>query len=174
MGDYDDASNPTGPLIFFCVDAFEHSSRAFNWYYKHFYRDDHIVGLVQIYNPVEPPPFSGGKHQGETDEVTDDGEYQKKKQEVLKKSIAISRKFQEFCSQRNVKTRIFTEEKKETVGQTICNLAKEHNAACIVMGQRGLGAIKRAIYGSVSEYVLHHAHVAVLIVPPAKGQKDSK
>ena len=159
-------------LVLFCVDACEHSLRAFNWYYQHFYRVEHVVGLVQIYTPVEPPTF--GKYQGEQHEVHDDGEYQKKKHEVLKKSVSITRKFQDLCSQRGINTRVFTEEKVDSIGNTICKLAKENNAACIVMGQRGLGAIKRAIYGSVSEYVLHHAHMTVLIVPPAKNQKDTK
>lgn len=41
--------------------------------------------------------------------------------------------------------------------------AEEVQAAMIVMGSRGLGTIRRTILGSVSEYVLHHSHVPVMI-----------
>ena len=67
-----------------------------------------------------------------------------------------------------MEVRVFTEELSESVGRTICNLVKEHGPSCDVIGQRGLGAVKRQLYNSVSEYVLHHAHIPVVIVPPPK------
>ena len=33
----------------------------------------------------------------------------------------------------------------------------------IVMGTRGLGAIRRTILGSVSDYVLHHTKIPLVI-----------
>ncbi|XP_052066405.1 universal stress protein in QAH/OAS sulfhydrylase 3'region-like [Mytilus californianus] len=48
-------------------------------------------------------------------------------------------------------------------GEQICAFAAKSHAALIIMGTRGLGAIRRTIMGSVSDYVLHHAHVPVLI-----------
>ena len=53
----------------------------------------------------------------------------------------------------------------------ICGLAKEKNAASITMGQRGLGTISRALLGSTSDYVLHHSHVPVMVVPAVKKVK---
>ena len=47
----------------------------------------------------------------------------------------------------------------------ICDLAKEKNADLIVMGSRGLNALRRTFLGSVSEYVLHHAHIPTTVVP---------
>jgi nucleotide-binding universal stress UspA family protein len=46
----------------------------------------------------------------------------------------------------------------------ILKAAKEHKADLIVMGSRGLGQIGGLILGSVSERVLHGAHIPVLIV----------
>jgi len=48
-------------------------------------------------------------------------------------------------------------------GHRICHVAKERKAGMIVMGTRGLGSIRRTILGSVSDYVLHHAHVPVTV-----------
>jgi nucleotide-binding universal stress UspA family protein len=46
----------------------------------------------------------------------------------------------------------------------IVRLAEELDADLIVVGSRGLGGIRRALMGSVSESVLHHAHCPVLVV----------
>ena len=56
----------------------------------------------------------------------------------------------------------------DSVGHTICEIAKENNASTIVMGQRGLGAIRRTFLGSTSDYVLHHAHIPVAVIPPSE------
>lgn len=51
-------------------------------------------------------------------------------------------------------------------GEQLCHLAAKSNATYIVMGSRGLGKIRRTLMGSVSDYVLHHAGVPVLICRP--------
>lgn len=50
-------------------------------------------------------------------------------------------------------------------GKEICEEAKESSVDCIVMGYRGLGAVKRAILGSVATHVLHETPCPVTIVP---------
>ena len=51
-------------------------------------------------------------------------------------------------------------------GEAIVQKAEENGASLIVMGSRGLNAIRRTFTGSVSDYVLHHANIPVLVVPP--------
>lgn len=48
--------------------------------------------------------------------------------------------------------------------RTICNLAKESHVDLIIMGRRGRSGLSELLLGSVSNYVLHHAHCSVLIV----------
>lgn len=165
-------TNPADQLVLVCVDECEHSLVALDWYYNHFYRQEHIVGLLHVYTPPEVPSF--GKHHGNPHDVADDAEYQKRLQDAMKKCVAITNKFKDVCTERGIDTRVFIREKVDSIGHTICTSAKEHEAKCVVMGQRGLGAFKRTIFGSVSEYVLHHAHIAALIVPPPKRHKCSK
>ena len=43
-------------------------------------------------------------------------------------------------------------------------LAKELGVGLIVMGSRGLGGVRRALMGSVSDSVVRHAHCPVLVV----------
>jgi nucleotide-binding universal stress UspA family protein len=46
----------------------------------------------------------------------------------------------------------------------IVKLSEELGAGAIVIGSRGLGAMKRALMGSVSESVVRHAHCPVFVV----------
>lgn len=48
-------------------------------------------------------------------------------------------------------------------GEAILKIAKEENATLIVTGTRGLGKIRRTVLGSVSDYVIHHSPVPVLV-----------
>jgi nucleotide-binding universal stress UspA family protein len=50
-------------------------------------------------------------------------------------------------------------------GLLLCTLASELNVDVIVLGSRGRGALKRALLGSVSSYVVHHAQRPVLVIP---------
>jgi nucleotide-binding universal stress UspA family protein len=50
------------------------------------------------------------------------------------------------------------------VAAGIVGLAEELGAGLIVMGSRGLGGIRRALMGSVSETVVRHAHCPVMVV----------
>ncbi len=46
----------------------------------------------------------------------------------------------------------------------IVALAEEIGAGVIVMGSRGVGGVRRALMGSVSSSVVHHAHCPVMVV----------
>ena len=49
-------------------------------------------------------------------------------------------------------------------GKEIVRLSEELGAGTIVIGSRGLGAVKRALMGGVSESVVRHAHCPVFVV----------
>ena len=52
-------------------------------------------------------------------------------------------------------------------GELICEVAAEERADLIVVGSHGKGVIRRALLGSVSYHVLHHAPCPVLVVRAA-------
>lgn len=141
-------------LVLICVDDTKPALRAFDWYCEKFYRGNHLLGLVYIY--TYPSDVSRCPH---------DPDNQQKLQQTLDKNNLIIRKFEEKCAVKGIGAIPITEEKVSCVGSTICNIAVARNAVCIVMGQRGLGAIKRVMLGSVSEFVLHHSEVPVIVVP---------
>jgi nucleotide-binding universal stress UspA family protein len=90
----------------------------------------------------------------------------------------LSGRMQESAEQ---ETRTMLEEQMQRVGKTggelaeiharlgrpdaeIVGLADELGAGLIVLGSRGLGPLRRALMGSVSDSVVRHAHCPVLIV----------
>ena len=46
----------------------------------------------------------------------------------------------------------------------LVGVAEESDAAIMIMGSRGMGSVKKAIIGSVSDYCVNHAPCPVLIV----------
>jgi nucleotide-binding universal stress UspA family protein len=48
--------------------------------------------------------------------------------------------------------------------EEIVNLSEELDTGIIVIGSRGLGTLKRALLGSVSDSVVRHAHCPVFVV----------
>jgi hypothetical protein len=48
--------------------------------------------------------------------------------------------------------------------EIICNGTKRWNIDLVVMGSRGMGALKRTFLGSVSDYCVHHCECPVAIV----------
>jgi nucleotide-binding universal stress UspA family protein len=49
-------------------------------------------------------------------------------------------------------------------GPVLCERAEALGADVVVVGSRGRGAIRRALLGSVSTYVVHNAPCPVLVV----------
>jgi nucleotide-binding universal stress UspA family protein len=57
--------------------------------------------------------------------------------------------------------------RRGTPVQEICAIADERDPQLIVLGTHGWGAFRRALFGSVSTGVTHHAKQPVLVVPAA-------
>lgn len=59
-------------------------------------------------------------------------------------------------------------------GEAICRLAEDENAVMIIVGMRGMGKVRRTILGSVSDYLIHHAHCPVVVCRhPGKSRHGS-
>ncbi|KAM0980859.1 hypothetical protein ACFX2J_013984 [Malus domestica] len=72
----------------------------------------------------------------------------------------------EICNEKMIKaeTLILGGDPKDM----ICQAAEQMHVDLLVVGSRGLGKVKRAFLGSVSDYCAHHATCPVMIVKPPK------
>jgi nucleotide-binding universal stress UspA family protein len=53
-------------------------------------------------------------------------------------------------------------------------LAEELDVGLIVLGSRGLGPLRRALMGSVSDSVIRHAHCPVMVVREEKSERKEE
>jgi nucleotide-binding universal stress UspA family protein len=58
---------------------------------------------------------------------------------------------------------------ESNVGDTIIGVARAESARVIVVGSRGLGGLRARLLGSVSEKVIRHAEIPVLVVHASSG-----
>lgn len=59
----------------------------------------------------------------------------------------------------------FRSEACKNPGQGIITMSESEKANLIVVGTRGLDVVRRTVLGSVSDYVVHHSRVPVLVCP---------
>ncbi|XP_062617117.1 universal stress protein in QAH/OAS sulfhydrylase 3'region-like isoform X3 [Saccostrea cucullata] len=138
-----------GRKIVIGVDESEFSEQAFNFYVENFLREDDTLFLVHTperYNFVDASPAV-------LHELLD---------EINKKVRALENKYQEKIKAAGIKLGKFVT-KQGGPGEAIVAVADKEKANMIVTGCRGMGKIRRTFLGSVSDYVIHHAHCPVLV-----------
>jgi nucleotide-binding universal stress UspA family protein len=145
-------------LIVLCTDGSEHAEHALKAGLAVVREPDDLV-LVTVINPPDPSLVvgtgfaSGAMTPEEFDalevSVQDEGS------RVLDHTI-------EAVGLGDVATKILTGE----AASSIVDYAEEIGAAAIVIGTRGRGGFKRALLGSVSDYVVRHASCPVVVTGP--------
>jgi len=54
--------------------------------------------------------------------------------------------------------------------EAIVDKVEKVNAATLILGNRGMNHLSRALLGSVSDYCAHHCHCPVLIIKPTSAE----
>ncbi|CAH1789291.1 unnamed protein product [Owenia fusiformis] len=138
------------------VDSSDNASKAFDWYVSEIHRPGDKVHLLHVHQPVLTG-YQGWKFTGE---VHDRLEQEKKKVMTLLSDYKAKLKQHKIEGDAHYKISMNT-------GDVIVEFSEDENikADIIVIGSRGLGAVRRTILGSVSDYVLHHTKIPVIVIP---------
>ena len=140
-----------------CVDENEASVQMLNWYLNRIHRSNHKILLLHIYDNPQP------RTQSLIYPAQSYDNYQMWKNGVRERSTLIIKKFQEKCVGRGLECEGVVIENVGTVGQTICDLARDKGAELIVVGHSSGG--KYLGTSAVSEHVLKNTKTYVLIAP---------
>ncbi|KAL4226789.1 hypothetical protein ACF0H5_014768 [Mactra antiquata] len=135
-------------VVAIAVDDSEFSEQALDFYAANAKRDDDYVVLIhcpELYDLSMASPAV-------VDQLM---------RELQAKVEALENKYKERIQNINLCGKFRTGQGKP--GEIICRVAQEEDATMIICGTRGLGKIRRTIMGSVSDYVIHHSHVPVLV-----------
>ncbi|KAF5402646.1 Universal stress protein YxiE [Paragonimus heterotremus] len=133
-----------------------------NWYFKSMKKENDQMVFVNVLEPVQhSAPMrlaidSGSSFVHNDIRVSAD---------LLEDAKHICRDAMQAATNHGLKAQSFLYVDTKP-GAALIQAADEQKASVIVMGNRGVGVIRRTILGSVSDYVLHHSHTPVVIVPP--------
>ncbi|KAL3532212.1 hypothetical protein ACH5RR_005733 [Cinchona calisaya] len=155
--------------VMVAVDESDGSFYALNWTLNHLFnlpaeesgRESSMVFMVHVQQPFQPFIYPAGPVVYATPMVI---ESMKKAQE--ENAAGVLNRALQMCKDKKIKaeTLILYGDPKDR----ICEAAEELHVDLLVVGSRGLGKIKRAFLGSVSDYCAHHAHCPILIVKPPR------
>ncbi|KAI7747357.1 hypothetical protein M8C21_007990 [Ambrosia artemisiifolia] len=153
--------------IWIAVDESEGSFYALEWALRHlFLRHDATdkvsalnVTVVHVQPPFQPTytALSTGPVLFSTSEARES--VMKAEEESAAKVIA---RASELCDQHKIKAEFLVLKGKPK--EILVESVEQMDIDLLVVGSRGLGQIKRAVLGSISDYCAHHANCPVLIV----------
>ncbi|ELT98852.1 hypothetical protein CAPTEDRAFT_172328 [Capitella teleta] len=149
----------TNRTVLVAVDESEHSKQAFEWYLRTLYRPQDLVLICHCFEMPDLPCLSL-KH-GLNIPVE---EWQKAIQDQLKKVEKLEADYEADMLMKKIHYKLKGEMNKAP-GQGIIQVAEDENADLVVMGTRGLDVVRRTLLGSVSDYVVRHSRVPVLVCP---------
>eukprot|EP00795_Rhopilema_esculentum_P016228 gene16228-7602_t len=146
-----------GRKVLIPFDRSDHSMKAFDFYLENLYKEEDNILFVHVVHASHSQPVG---------EEIDAENVKEKLIKTMEDAKTTYQRFEDKCTTKNIPhEKIFH---SGNAGAVICDVAKEKHADLIVMGSRGLNAIRRTFLGSVSEYVLHHIHIPTTVVPSNK------
>ncbi|XP_062578713.1 universal stress protein Slr1101-like [Saccostrea cucullata] len=149
-----------GRTVIIGMDGSVQAVNAFKWFCHFMKRDtDKVVMVysVEITDTMTPKQWLHVPSSEEEMKATID-----KNMEKVKNKLS---EFAKLMESEHATGTVRTAQ-SESPGDGIVKTAKDLNADVIIMGSRGLGTIRRTVLGSVSDYVVHHANVPVIVCPP--------
>ncbi|CAN8270102.1 unnamed protein product [Cochlearia groenlandica] len=165
--------------IMVAIDESDSSFYALQWVVDHFSnlfmtRDDDVAeaegghGLLTVVHVQSPfqhfaafPAGPGGATVYASSAMIES--MKKTRQET---SDALFSRALHMCQAKQIRTETIVLE--GDAKETICKAVEKMKVDILVVGSRGLGKLKRAFLGSVSDYCAHHANCPILIVKPPK------
>lgn len=151
-------SRTDGRVVVIAVDGSDHSERAFDWYRKQIFNKGDKLVVVHSHE-LHPPALP---HAMATEE------WKKEVQRHEQYIKDLEDKYKAKCEEMEVSAKILIQ--GGHAGEHVCKVAKKEHAVLIVVGSRGMGTVRRTILGSTSDYIIHHAHIPVVVVPKEKKQ----
>lgn len=138
-----------GRRIAIGIDESDFAEQAFDYYADNMKREDDYIILIHTperYNVMDASATV----------------LQEILEEVRVKVRKLEEKYKKKMEEKGIKAGKFVTRRGDP-GEAIVHVAEKESCDLIITGSRGMGVIRRTILGSVSDYVLHHAHCPVLI-----------
>ncbi|XP_046542601.1 universal stress protein YxiE-like isoform X1 [Haliotis rubra] len=148
--------------VLIAMDGSDHSNYAFDWYMDRLHRmgNDVVVAHCPDYSAIYHTPGISGDPSLVAELV---------REEAVKIGVIVD-KLRERLTKTGVPGRILR--LNGHPGSSLVKAAEEEEVDYVVTGTRGRGMMSRKILGSVSDYIVHHSHVPVVVCQRPKEQQQ--
>jgi nucleotide-binding universal stress UspA family protein len=146
----------SGKKVLLAIDGSPQAAAAFQWYLDKLHRDGNYVILGHVAELAAKP-----SHTFRSGLAIPVEQWKTMVAEAEKHVKEMKKPFEDKLKELKIPYTFRLEE--GSPGQHLCHIANHDKVDFIVIGTRGLGMVRRTILGSVSDYVLHHAHCPVVI-----------
>ncbi|XP_041350152.1 universal stress protein Slr1101-like isoform X2 [Gigantopelta aegis] len=141
-------AKPGQRIVAMAIDESEHSDNAFLWYCENVKKDNDYLLLIHV---PETYDFT----------MASPSVVETLLKELEQRVDILEKKYREKLQSKGISGKFRTGSGKP--GEVIVTIAKEENSSLVITGTRGLGKFRRTILGSVSDYIVHHSNVPVLV-----------
>ncbi|CAG8617803.1 23986_t:CDS:2 [Dentiscutata erythropus] len=154
-----ESQTPISRVVVIAIDQSEHSQNAFDWAIKNFLRKDSDLVVLVNARPIPTVPGQytlGASYMDFTEVIASLEEQHRVSSHNLLKDFAAKLKSHDF----SCKAIAMRGDAREEIVRKVSEL----KASTLIVGSRGLGALKRMFLGSVSDYCSHQCDCTVIIV----------
>jgi nucleotide-binding universal stress UspA family protein len=127
--------------------------------------------VVFVWDPV--PAVPPGDPFGLTTPIYDPSQMDEVNDIVRSNAIAVAEDGARRAREAGLEAEAVAEETRGNTATTIVELASERGAEPIVVGARGHSGVRSLLLGSVSNAVVHHAKLPVMVIPAVSGDADA-
>ncbi|BFZ08243.1 hypothetical protein BsWGS_11281 [Bradybaena similaris] len=146
------ATGNNGLVVVLGVDPSENSEFTFKWYLNHMHRPENKLHIIHV--PENSRDVSSLLSMSKAHEITDASRHM---------ADIMMDNYLQWCSQHGIPDAKFARPHGREQWHEIVKYAELVGAGLIVVGSRGQGKLRRTFLGSVSDSVLHHSTVPVLV-----------
>ena len=147
--------------VLFPVDASENSQKAFDFYLDFLKYEGDELFLMHVFDTTQIKMGFGAT----LADAIDIWRWKNKEEED--KAQDLMTHYKKLCEKHNLRKKVIIDVNQKP-GEAIIKEAKKNAVTIIIMGSRGLNQFRRTFTGSVTDYVLHHSHIPVIVVPPTE------
>ncbi|XP_064649655.1 universal stress protein MSMEG_3950/MSMEI_3859-like [Lineus longissimus] len=162
MANQEEPSTEPEKIVAIAVDSSMHSERAVKFYCDFIHKPEYKVLLIHTTEPMYLTTVAAAGYVSQGSGLSMK-QLQQMEAEQKRRVHHLKKQHEEHLKGKSVHVDWKIVEATTTAGDAIVTTAGDAGALMILMGTRGLGAFRRTILGSVSDYVLHHAKVPVMI-----------
>lgn len=148
-------------IVMIAMDGSKHSEYAFKWYAEHVRHKNDEVVLAHCMEEfqVQPTDFLGAN------EIMIDELFEKHSA----KNKHIQKQIEEMADKYKIPHKL--EKLHGHAGHAVVRAADSNKADMVICGSRGQGLFRRTILGSISDYIIHHAKMPVVLCKHEDVQK---